>query len=130
MKLPRVKDGEDFFVLWSNTHYDGMMSGIGTYQGQPCWIRATTSSEARHRYFRIYLITDEEFEHEKKRQDIFAKMIGIHTQYEYIDGDRKRRRDDAYVQPTQEAVSECYRLRGPEVLKKEGRTPVAWWGWV
>ena len=126
-KVPLAKDGQDLFILWSNTHYDGMMSGIGTYQGKPCWIRATTNILARNRYFRIYSITEAEFDHEKRRQDIFSDMLGVHTQFEYVDGVRTRRRNEVHVRHPQEVISECYRLRGPETLTTEGRIPLAWW---
>jgi hypothetical protein len=79
---------EDITLLWSVNWYDGMLSAIGEYKGQKCFLKCVKDEfEADHRVYLVYRLTDAEFAEEEKWHKLFRENVGTHT--EYIDGKRE-----------------------------------------
>lgn len=90
-RVPKVKEGKDFEMMWSVGHYDGPRTGVCRYQGKEHWFECVHESQrSLKRTYVVVTMTPEGLAVEQQRQALFQEHVGKHCSYVYEDGKRKR----------------------------------------
>lgn len=118
-RVPELEDPPKY--LWSETHYDGLATGVCLYQGTEHAFMRTTIDES------IYLIvklTPEQLEEKRKRHQLFINLVGSHTTYDENGNTGKQLSDD-------KIQSKLYykKLHAMKRISLEENEVVAWYRW-
>jgi hypothetical protein len=100
-------------MLWTCGSYDGPCSGIASYDGKHYWFNMLGGIDAvrRQRAYALHPLTEEEFQQETERHNIWRKYIGYTSDFD----ENNNRMDGPYLLskiPTpedQETIKKCYR---------------------
>lgn len=76
--LPKI-DRKDIEFIWEMNYYDGMLSGIAKYNGQPVYFFFPGSEdEDDYRYYLMSKLTEEEFKNLSEDHELFREHVGTH----------------------------------------------------
>jgi len=94
-RLRRI-DALSVRILWHVAYYDGPLDGVAVCNGMHCWFemihedheirpRIAEDGERWNDYYARFLLvelTEEQFEEEKKWNDLFREKVGTHWDYD------------------------------------------------
>ena len=108
LKVERI-DEEDITKLWSLAHHDGPCSMIVKYNNIYHYadLDDDQTPEGRPRKLFLYPLTDEEFNKENKRQELFRTYVGMHCDYD--EKGKRQQNKGNIVASTQEELSKVYK---------------------
>jgi hypothetical protein len=76
---------EDVRYLWFSDFWDGPMSGMALYNGQPYWFEMVEENREYpngfYRRFGLFEMSPEEIEEETRWHNLFREKVGEHTTY-------------------------------------------------
>lgn len=123
---PLSEDGVEIAMLWSAGHYDGPRTGVCLFRGAKHWFEAITNGLGERVAFLVVAVTQEDLRAEERRHDLFVRLVGLHTDYRYENGQRLR-----VGGPVRQADSQwkdyCEQTRDMRV-DFGGHEVVGWWG--
>jgi hypothetical protein len=82
-KYPQIQR-EAVRYLWYSDFWDGPMSGMALYNGQPYWFEMVEENEEDHGFYRrfgLFELSPEEIEAETRWHNLFREKVGDHTTF-------------------------------------------------
>jgi hypothetical protein len=74
-------------LLWYSGFWDGPLTGMLEFNGEPCWFEFIVENEDEdltgwYRRFVVVRLTPEQLAEENRWHELFRKHVGTHTDYE------------------------------------------------
>lgn len=95
--MREYREGIDIRMLWHSHFYDGPFNGMADVNGVMVWFDCPDDDRFGWRRYDVFALTAEQIAIEVARHDEFDRMVGTHTNYQYVNG--RRRREHNGLQP-------------------------------